>query len=56
MATENPAAAAAPGATEEEVEFPILCESCLGPNPLVRMIKTVNGKACKVRRSSFIFA
>lgn len=31
----------------EENEFPILCETCLGDNPYLRMIRQPNGKACK---------
>lgn len=29
-------------------EFPILCETCLGPNPYIRMTKESHSKACKV--------
>jgi pre-mRNA-splicing factor RBM22/SLT11 len=29
-------------------EFPILCETCLGENPYVRMTKEPFGKACKI--------
>ncbi|CAJ0625513.1 7464_t:CDS:2 [Entrophospora sp. SA101] len=32
----------------EESEFPILCETCLGDNPYVRMTKQCYGKECKV--------
>jgi pre-mRNA-splicing factor RBM22/SLT11 len=32
----------------EASEFPILCETCLGPNPYVRMIKDKWGRPCKV--------
>ncbi|KAJ2808614.1 Pre-mRNA-splicing factor slt11 [Coemansia guatemalensis] len=32
----------------EETEFPILCETCLGDNPYVRMTKEKLGKECKV--------
>ncbi|CDS01308.1 hypothetical protein [Sporisorium scitamineum] len=35
-----------PGA--EELEMPILCEACLGPNPYIRMTKDSQGKICKV--------
>lgn len=30
-------------------ETPILCESCLGPNPFITMTKQSYGKECKVR-------
>lgn len=29
-------------------DFPILCETCLGPNPYIRMTKEPGAKACKV--------
>lgn len=32
----------------EDLETPILCESCLGPNPYIRMTKDPRGKSCKV--------
>lgn len=34
-------------------EFPILCESCLGPNPYVRMMKEPWDSACKVCERPF---
>lgn len=32
----------------EESDFPILCSSCLGPNPALRMTRQSFGQACKV--------
>lgn len=32
----------------ENSEFPILCQTCLGDNPYVRMIKERYGKECKI--------
>jgi len=32
----------------EKSEFPILCETCLGPNPYVRMTKAPYDKECKI--------
>eukprot|EP00918_Siedleckia_nematoides_P105460 GHVU01230317.1.p1 GENE.GHVU01230317.1~~GHVU01230317.1.p1 ORF type:complete len:375 (-),score=40.54 GHVU01230317.1:1259-2356(-) len=33
---------------DEVANFPILCETCLGDNPYVRMSKEVAGKECKI--------
>ncbi len=41
-------AAAAPDGLESGVDFPIVCEVCLGPNPYLRMIKQPSSKECKV--------
>lgn len=32
----------------EEADFPILCQTCLGDNPYVRMTKEKYGKECKI--------
>ncbi|KAK2197800.1 bifunctional Pre-mRNA-splicing factor Cwc2-Slt11/Zinc finger [Babesia duncani] len=32
----------------ESSEFPTLCETCLGPNPLIRMLKEKAGKTCRI--------
>ncbi|KAJ2387930.1 Pre-mRNA-splicing factor slt11, partial [Coemansia sp. RSA 2603] len=41
------------GTVEDEVEFPILCETCLGENPYVRMSKEARGKECKICNRAF---
>lgn len=37
----------------EGEEFPILCETCLGPNPYIRMQRDENGRGCKVCERPF---
>ena len=32
----------------EDSEFPILCQTCLGDNPYIRMMKEKYGKECKI--------
>lgn len=32
----------------EETDFPIACETCMGPNPYVRMLKDTVGQPCKI--------
>ncbi|KAI8321305.1 hypothetical protein GQ54DRAFT_187112 [Martensiomyces pterosporus] len=39
--------------TQDETEFPILCETCLGDNPYVRMTKEKLGKECKICSKAF---
>ena len=34
-------------------DFPIICESCLGPNPYCRMIKADMAKECKISGAPF---
>lgn len=37
----------------DEVEFPILCETCLGENPYVRMTREKLGNECKICKRAF---
>eukprot|EP00064_Thunnus_orientalis_P015430 superscaffoldBa00002859_g15482 len=35
----------------EDADFPILCQTCLGENPYIRMTKEKYGKECKIANS-----
>ena len=37
----------------EDAEFPILCQTCLGDNPYIRMTKEKYGKECKICERPF---
>lgn len=38
---------------QQNEEFPILCETCLGPNPMLRMTRQDHAKACKICERPF---
>ena len=44
----------APNGMEVGIDFPFVCETCLGPNPYVRMVKMPPGdKLCKISGRGF---
>lgn len=48
MATKGGASRGISLLKDEKTEFPILCETCLGPNPYVRMTRAEQDKECKI--------
>uniref|UniRef100_A0A7S1IQP6 C3H1-type domain-containing protein n=1 Tax=Eutreptiella gymnastica TaxID=73025 RepID=A0A7S1IQP6_9EUGL len=48
MATKGGASRGIHVLKDEKTEFPILCETCLGPNPYVRMTRADQHKECKI--------
>jgi pre-mRNA-splicing factor RBM22/SLT11 len=46
-------AASTANTDETEADCPILCETCLGPNPFIRMTKQLHGAACKICERAF---
>ncbi|KAK1867009.1 hypothetical protein I4F81_009521 [Pyropia yezoensis] len=53
MSSSRGATSDARKATLEASTFPILCDSCLGPTPLLRMQKDTTGRPCKVCERPF---
>jgi len=46
-------AAAGPSGVAVGIDFPLVCEICLGDNPYVRMIKMPNGAECKISKRPY---